>query len=231
MPDRHADVNEYANLDEISAPPPIQNRDNGSSWSCKTLEETYGPSLKSQNGGDNSKRDSKEIAKRLVDQKAIPEEYANLDELLGPAPVENPAENRTYRYYDLEEAREEYQQIEHDRQSKHHREDSLPRPDNQPPISNVSDIVSARWRISAYFAKAVVPSYLVLCSILGTLARLGMQALTTYPGGPIVFPKPWANVGGCLIMGYLSEDRMFFQKQWNIALKSVGQSEKGPGSN
>ena len=79
--------------------------------------------------------------------------------------------------------------------------------------------------------KALVPSYLVLFSILGALARLGMQALTTYAGTPIAFPELWANVGGCLIMGYLSEDKMFFQKQWNTAVKSVRQNEKDLDSN
>ncbi|MCJ1383491.1 hypothetical protein MMC17_006605 [Xylographa soralifera] len=228
MTDPHVDVNEYSNLDEISAPPPVQNRINDSSWSCNTLEETCGPHPKSQDSGDDSKKDNTEVAKRPVDKEAIPEEYANLNELLGPAPIENPAENRTYRHCDLEEAREEYQQIEHDRQSNRQgRGDPLPQPDNQPPTSNVSGTVSARRRISAYLAKTVVPSYLILFSILGTLARLGMQALTTYPEAPIAFPELWANVGGCLIMGYLSEDRMFFQEQWHTAMKSVCQTEKG----
>ena len=47
-------------------------------------------------------------------------------------------------------------------------------------------------------------SYLVLFSILGTLARLGLQWLTFYPAAPSTFPVLWPNFGGTLIMGFLA---------------------------
>lgn len=53
-------------------------------------------------------------------------------------------------------------------------------------------------------------SYLILFSLLGTLARLGLQALTTYPGMPVIFPSIWPNFAGSFIMGFLTEDRMLF---------------------
>jgi fluoride ion exporter CrcB/FEX len=59
-----------------------------------------------------------------------------------------------------------------------------------------------------------VISYLILFSFLGTLARLGLQALTFYPGAPVVFSEIWANFGGSLFMGFLSEDRMLFKEEW-----------------
>ncbi|KAL9100790.1 MAG: hypothetical protein Q9187_009321, partial [Circinaria calcarea] len=53
-------------------------------------------------------------------------------------------------------------------------------------------------------------SYLIFFSILGTLARLGLQALTFYPGAPVHTGVLWANFAGSLIMGFLSEDRKLF---------------------
>lgn len=53
-------------------------------------------------------------------------------------------------------------------------------------------------------------SYLIFFSIFGTLARVGLSHLTTYPGAPTIFPTLWANVAGSLIMGFLTEDRKLF---------------------
>jgi CrcB protein len=57
-------------------------------------------------------------------------------------------------------------------------------------------------------------SYLIFFAIWGTLARLGLQALTFYPGAPVTFSELWANVGGTFIMGFLSEDRRLFAAEW-----------------
>ncbi|OAA74730.1 CrcB-like protein [Akanthomyces lecanii RCEF 1005] len=57
-------------------------------------------------------------------------------------------------------------------------------------------------------------SHLVLFSLLGTLARVGLSHLTTYPGAPTIFPTLWANVGGSLVMGFLTEDRKLFRHEW-----------------
>jgi fluoride ion exporter CrcB/FEX len=57
-------------------------------------------------------------------------------------------------------------------------------------------------------------SHLVFFSIFGTLARLGLQALTFYDGAPVVTGVLWANVGGSLIMGFLLEDKNIFREEW-----------------
>ncbi|KAK2759124.1 hypothetical protein FQN54_003223 [Arachnomyces sp. PD_36] len=58
-------------------------------------------------------------------------------------------------------------------------------------------------------------SYLIFFSIFGTLARIGLQTLTVYPGAPVTFGVIWANVGGCLIMGFLIQDRnLFLLEEW-----------------
>jgi CrcB protein len=57
-------------------------------------------------------------------------------------------------------------------------------------------------------------SYLIFFAIWGTLARVGLQALTFYPGAPVIFSELWANVAGTFIMGFLSEDRRLFAAEW-----------------
>ncbi|TLS30415.1 hypothetical protein PpBr36_03633 [Pyricularia pennisetigena] len=54
-------------------------------------------------------------------------------------------------------------------------------------------------------------SYLIFFSLLGTLARLGLQALTTYPGLPVLFPSAWPNLGGSFIIGFLAGDSSLFR--------------------
>ncbi|GJJ07616.1 hypothetical protein Clacol_001820 [Clathrus columnatus] len=44
-------------------------------------------------------------------------------------------------------------------------------------------------------------SLLMAFSVLGTLARLGLRALATYPNQSI-FPLAWVQAVGCLVMGF-----------------------------
>ena len=62
-----------------------------------------------------------------------------------------------------------------------------------------------------YLLRVYTISYLVFFSFLGTLARLGLQWLTFYPGAPIITPVLWANIAGSLVMGFLSEDKRLFR--------------------
>ncbi|KAK4554441.1 hypothetical protein LTR86_008649 [Recurvomyces mirabilis] len=66
-----------------------------------------------------------------------------------------------------------------------------------------------RWLTELYTI-----SYLIFFSILGTLARLGLQWLTFYPGAPIVTPVVWANFAGSMFMGFLAEDQGLFRDDW-----------------
>jgi CrcB protein len=59
-------------------------------------------------------------------------------------------------------------------------------------------------------------SYLIFFAIWGTLARLGLQALTFYPGAPVVFSELWANVAGTFVMGFLVEDVRLFSNEWGV---------------
>ncbi|KAL2142626.1 hypothetical protein VTI28DRAFT_890 [Corynascus sepedonium] len=68
-----------------------------------------------------------------------------------------------------------------------------------------------RADISSFWTQFYTVSYLILFSIFGTLARLGIQALTNYPGTPVVFASIWPNFAGSLAMGFLLEDRVLFR--------------------
>ncbi|KAJ5952705.1 uncharacterized protein N7479_011118 [Penicillium vulpinum] len=73
---------------------------------------------------------------------------------------------------------------------------------------------SAAPPLSKHATHIYTVSYLIFFSILGTLARLGLQALTFYTGAPVVTGVLWANVGGSLVMGFLSEDQNLFREEW-----------------
>jgi fluoride exporter len=62
-------------------------------------------------------------------------------------------------------------------------------------------------------------SYLILFSILGMLARLGVEAISRYPQAPFTSVVLWANVGGSLLMGFLAEDRRLFRQEWGTSSK------------
>lgn len=145
----------------------------------------------------------------------IPNAYLNLDEL-SVSPVENPDENAVYEHHSLEETRSrdgsQLQDVE-----------AHPRPPPRPSaaLAAASEADKTEQQdgrgqpsISRLATQIYTVSYLVLFSILGTLARLGLQALTDYTGAPTTFSSIWPNFAGCVVMGFLAEDRMLFLFEW-----------------
>jgi fluoride exporter len=57
-------------------------------------------------------------------------------------------------------------------------------------------------------------SWLIFFSFWGTLARLGVEAITLYPNSPVTSRVLWANLGGSFMIGFLTEDRRLFQQEW-----------------
>lgn len=57
-------------------------------------------------------------------------------------------------------------------------------------------------------------AHLVLFSILGTLARLGLEAITSYPSAPVTSAVVWPNLGGSFMLGFLNGDRRIFREEW-----------------
>ncbi|KAI1267450.1 CrcB-like protein-domain-containing protein [Xylariaceae sp. FL1019] len=79
----------------------------------------------------------------------------------------------------------------------------------EPISSKLREAPVSKWTTELYTI-----SYLIFFSILGTLARLGLQALTSYPGAPVTLTSVWPNFTGCLIIGFLAEDRKLFRFEW-----------------
>ncbi|WEW61253.1 hypothetical protein PRK78_006743 [Emydomyces testavorans] len=80
--------------------------------------------------------------------------------------------------------------------------------------SSVPSIISAELPLSNFATQLYTISYLIFFSIFGALARIGLEALTYYPGAPVTTSVLWANVGGCLLMGFFAEDRSLFREEW-----------------
>lgn len=83
-----------------------------------------------------------------------------------------------------------------------------------PSDSPSKHVSSVHERASKFSTQLYTVSYLILFSIFGTLARLGLQAITFYPGAPVQTGVLWANFAGSFIMGFLLEDRRLFRDGW-----------------
>ncbi|CZR57344.1 related to chromosome condensation protein (CrcB) [Phialocephala subalpina] len=211
----------YANLNEIAASSPVQNDDGQHLHRVRTLEER-----RSHHSGETSREARRQSLARTISHSSrrprnsrrssqggtsydIPDNYVNLDELATPSPVENPNEEPVYLHKSLEEAKKQEQQYERN-QIRQRREELAV---GQKPKEE-KDEEKVVHHVSRFATQLYTISYLILFSFFGTLARLGLQAITFYPGAPVVFSELWANVGGSLVMGFLSEDRMLFKEEW-----------------
>ena len=171
----------------------------------------------------------------------FPDNYEDLDELAIPSPVANPQQECRQGY--LEDRNTEssfaedklaelavpsplpHSKEEHDQGYLKNRTSGSPSSDEK----SKQEVSPPRQRVSRLATEVYTVSYLVFFSIFGTLARLGLQALTFYPGAPVQTGVLWANVGGSLIMGFLSEDRQLFREEWgslhNPRAKAVDEEE------
>lgn len=156
----------------------------------------------------------------------FPDNYENLDELAAPFPVASPQQERRQGY--LEDRYDESGSTEDNlaelavpsplpKSKKERGQGYLEDGTSGSPSSDEKskqEVSPPHQRVSRLATEVYTISYLVFFSILGTLARLGLQALTFYPGAPVQTGLLWANVGGSLIMGFLSEDRQLFREEW-----------------
>lgn len=140
----------------------------------------------------------------------IPDEFENLDEVANPAPLEESKRKDTNDYLEDREI------------------DGSPSTESEE--SKEKGPSTQRQRASKLATEIYTVSYLIFFSILGTLARLGLQALTFYPGAPVQTGLLWCNVGGSLIMGFLSEDRKLFRDEWGPGTKKKMSKGQGKGS-
>jgi CrcB protein len=116
-----------------------------------------------------------------------------LTELASPAPVE-----RRRAHHDEEKA-----------------EVSVPLTREPPDDQDIKNgALAKRFTRSRLATELYIHSYLIFFSILGTLARLGIESITSYPNATVTSPVLWANLSGSLFLGFLVEDRRLFREEW-----------------
>ncbi|KAI8667305.1 hypothetical protein LRP88_00943 [Fusarium phalaenopsidis] len=145
---------------------------------------------------------------------SVPRSYSNLDEVSPVPPIEEPPF-----------------ESEQDVRDRPRRRSSFVR--HEGPILEPEPIPEeAKERtVSRLATELYTHSYLIFFAILGTLARLGLTALTRYPGTPVIFNTIWSNFTGSAVMGFLAEDRKLFQNEWgnatyDEAIKQAKQKRK-----
>lgn len=119
-----------------------------------------------------------------------------LNELDAPKPTENKSQNgRTSSRTDGESTRSE-----------------------RYPVAHAQSSGASKSEVQPTFSPALtelyVVSWLIFFSFWGTLARVGVEAITLYPYSPFTSRVLWANLGGSFIIGFLTEDRQLFQQEW-----------------
>ena len=174
----------------------------------------------------------------VEEDNTISSHYSNIDELAAPSPIEQPyrerrdgflEDRRQYIYDQKRRQKNESQRKSLEKRNKTDRitNDGTPstaKKNASPSSSQSSPEVSEKrnqsvlnGQPSKFATQLYIISYLIFFSILGTLARLGLQALTFYPGAPVQTGVLWANFGGSLMMGFLSEDRaLFYDENWGV---------------
>ncbi|MCJ1431263.1 hypothetical protein MMC27_000614 [Xylographa pallens] len=207
---------DYENLDEIAGPSPVENPDEQRFYRHESLEQSRSNSREDHQRPQRHKsveewrfrrRDSLEERQGSWENRRASgidkEGDENLTEFTAPPPVDlgqaTPPSAKDSTSTSVNKAEE--------KENKHRR---------SPP----------RERASKLATKLYTCSYLIFFSFLGTLARLGLQALTFYPGAPVQTPVLWANFAGSLFMGFLSEDRKLFQEEWGHGDKAKRKDEE-----
>ncbi|KAK0674306.1 CrcB-like protein-domain-containing protein [Cercophora samala] len=151
----------------------------------------------------------------------VPDTYANLGETSNIPPVQNPDEESAHQYESLEQERARQQGYARDRQRQN--ED----PATRAALQEEEKAEAAGYPVSKTATQIYTISYLIFFSIFGTLARLGLQALTIYSGTPIIFTSIWPNFAGSVVMGFLAEDRMLFRQEWGSPSSNGADTERG----
>ncbi|KAI1172967.1 CrcB-like protein-domain-containing protein [Nemania sp. FL0916] len=140
----------------------------------------------------------------------VPDSYLSLPEVEAVPTIQDRNELSRLDSHSVEELAS---RLPSDTAAPHERRRSLTRDREDEPSGAVT--AQAQAQAGLPLSKAVsefyTVSYLILFAILGTLARLGLQALTFYPGAPISFSSVWPNFAGSLVIGFLAEDRMLFR--------------------
>lgn len=131
----------------------------------------------------------------------VPDSYLNISEVSDAQHVQNLNDVSQLENTPIQELASRHQT----------RRESLSQRQNEPPREPLGSEEKAVKTVSNWTTELYTVSYLILFAILGTLARLGLQALTFYPNTPVPFSSVWPNFAGTLVIGFLAEDRRLFR--------------------
>ncbi|KNG82205.1 hypothetical protein ANOM_009981 [Aspergillus nomiae NRRL 13137] len=135
-----------------------------------------------------------------------PHDAGNLNEVAAPPPVYDVSERPVRLNDSLEHQPARRAQINpRDERYEPVGPDDVQSPDEYPQEKHPKP-----GRMLKFLQTTYIVSYLVLFSMLGTLLRVVIECLTFYPGTPVNTSVLWANVGGSMLMGFLSEDQELF---------------------
>lgn len=139
----------------------------------------------------------------------------NLPEVAAPPPVYDPAEKSVQRHEYFENRPTDgdgnpQSQLPAGKDEPSQAGDIEPRTSGASQARRTEKSAGARL-VSKLTRTTYIVSYLVVFSFIGTLLRLTIECLTFYPGSPVNTSVLWANVGGSLVMGFLSEDQELFR--------------------
>lgn len=191
----------FANLDETAAPPPIENPDDRATYRRQSnLEETHQSSRTRSKTPKQAK--SGDRHKPVRKRRSVQDEEGDLTEVAAPPPVSQDQEAGS---------KFGHQQFLEDAEREEEDSDSSEPPYRPRTPQHYLPDKEKESEVSKYLTELYTISYLIFFAILGTLARLGTQWLTYYPGTIVVTPVIWANFAGSLIMGFLSEDQALFR--------------------
>lgn len=190
-----------AGIDEVVMPAPVQHSDHSPIPMKESLKDARQTQMNRRRDEGNNAGD-----------------WANLDEVEDPAPVQNPNEQHLYQHKFLEDEERDF-----GRQSGQEPRSDTDQTIGYRPKKEKSNTSNHEHLKNSRLTELYTISYLIFFALLGTLARLGLQAITFYPGAPVIFSELWANFGGSTIMGFLSEDRNLFQQEWGSKRGSHAQ--------
>ncbi|KAG5949364.1 hypothetical protein E4U53_005907 [Claviceps sorghi] len=179
-------------------------------WPSSVAQTANGPSLSNKHARDPSLAPLPGRAAGQQDQPSLPvvenynrpDDYANLHEL-----AKNPSHSESLQDVGNDETEAPRLSLQN---SPHRHGEKKP-----------------QQTISKRLTQLYTLSYLVFFALMGTLARLGLTALTRYANTPVLFNAIWANFGGSAVMGFLAEDRMLFRHDRILAPARRQHDEEG----
>ncbi|OAA63725.1 chromosome condensation protein [Niveomyces insectorum RCEF 264] len=222
----------FARLTEVSAPAPVENTLESPVFMHNDIESRTGypqrrhrsheSALDRVRSSRRGGQEHNEMAPQNPQQRVhhtgsrgldldydVPLDFGDLNEIRGPPPLENPDELPIARHHSLEERvvgrRRSWSGTKNAKEgAAEEREPAALRaaPKEQPAEGRRAP---RNARVSRLLTEVYTIAHLIFFSILGTLARLGLNTLTTYTGAPASFGVLWSNFAGTAVLGFLAE--------------------------